>query len=67
MSVADELVALWDAVEAANLALFKALREHDPPDEDLERFSSNFGDAQYELIGLLLDAIAPETADTTVG
>jgi hypothetical protein len=57
MLVSDELVALWDVVEAANLALFKALRKQDPPDEDLGRFSSKFDDAQYELIGLVLSSI----------
>ncbi len=59
-AVEKALVVLWDAVDAADLAIIKALRDQEPVNGDLERFSAEFGAAKNKLIGVLLDALSPD-------
>lgn len=60
--VEKALVALWDAVDAADQAVLKTLRDHEPANGDLQRFSSEFRYAKDKLISILLGALSPDEA-----
>jgi hypothetical protein len=57
---------LWEAIEAldeAKLAIVACLREQNPPDENLTRFSEEFDRTREGLQKVMLDALSPETDD----
>jgi hypothetical protein len=61
--VVASLTALWDAVDAADAEVCKAVREESPTGRGLKRLQEEFRGARYELVGFLLDTLAPESEE----
>jgi hypothetical protein len=55
------LLALWNALDEARLAVSRTLLGEISPDDGLRRFLEDFEVAQAEMTGLLLDALAPDS------
>jgi hypothetical protein len=65
--VVESLTALWDALDAADMEVSRAVREMSPADEALKQLEEDFEAARHQLAGVLLDALAPESADVDSG
>jgi hypothetical protein len=65
--VAASLTALWDAVDAADHEMSKAIRDNSPPRPELKRLREEFKTARHQLVGLLLETLAPQPDDLDRG
>lgn len=61
------LTALWDALDTAQIEIYKAAHEEDPASQDLERLEEEFTNVRYQLTRFLLDTLAPEKNDADSG
>jgi hypothetical protein len=61
------LAVLSDAVDAAEVALRKAVWEKIPCAQDVKRLQKESHDTSYDLLGFLLDTLAPEPVDDDQG
>jgi hypothetical protein len=65
--VVVSLTALWDAMDIAQIEIYKATQEEDPTSQDLERLQEEFTNVRYQLTGFLLNTLAPEKNDVDSG
>ena len=65
--VVESLTAVWDALDAADIEVSKAVREKSPAYQALKQLEEEFDAARYQLAGFLLDTLAPESADVDSG
>jgi hypothetical protein len=56
----DAFATLWDAVDEAQMAIYRSLQAQNPGSRDLEYFSAEFSSASDGLLAVVLDTVMPE-------
>lgn len=65
--VVASLTAMWDALNIVEAEISKAAQENSPAGPGLQWLQDEFKAARYDLVGFLLDTLAPHTDDLVCG